>query len=139
MPDRSLNWGNPADSGTRWQTQDDDPNGGGNFVVLRDLDGDTVLFQYDPVDGEWQYFAPVSMGALTTESLNDADFTTAAAGTAPVSQGDGTLAMENIETATEIDLLDLETANDLPDLSTLSKPTIAYIDNQDDYVGAFQA
>jgi len=47
--------------------------------------------------------------------------------------------MENIETATEIDLLDLETANDLPDLSTLSKPTIAYINSEDDYVGAFQA
>ena len=139
MVDRSIYFGNPADPGTRWRSQDDDPAGGGNFIVLEDLDSNTVYFQYDATNDEWQYFAPVSIGTLTAESLNSADFTTAAAGTAPVSQGDGTLAMENIETATEIDLLDLETVDDLPDLSTLSKPTIAYINSEDDYVGAFQA
>lgn len=38
-----------------------------------------------------------------------------------------------------IDLIDVETSDDLPDKSTLSKPTIAYIDGEDDYVGIFQS
>ena len=36
-----------------YQTGDDDPDGGGNFVVARDTDGGVTLLEYDPVAGEW--------------------------------------------------------------------------------------
>jgi len=58
-------------------------------------------------------------------------------------QWDGTNTQWNVilETGTDqaIDLIDLESDADLPDPSTLTKPTIAYIDSEDGYVGIFQA
>ena len=73
----------------------------------------------------------------TTAGDNVEDFSTSgSAGTVPVSQGNGTLSMENVSQA--IDFIDVETAYDLPDPGTVSKPTIAYVDSQDDYVGVFK-
>jgi ribulose bisphosphate carboxylase small subunit len=39
---------------------------------------------------------------------------------------------------TAIDLLDVESPDDLPDPSAVSQPTIAYVDSEDDYVGVFK-
>ena len=52
MPDRTINWGDSETEAT-YQTGDDDPAGGGNFVVARDTDGGTTLLEWDPAAGEW--------------------------------------------------------------------------------------
>ena len=39
---------------------------------------------------------------------------------------------------TEISLIEVDKIDNLPDPSTISKPTIAYINNQDEYAGIFQ-
>lgn len=38
----------------------------------------------------------------------------------------------------DIDLLSVTKVDDLPDVSNVSKPTIAYVENDDEYVGIFQ-
>ena len=77
--------------------------------------------------------------ALEADTLNMADFATATSGTVPVSQGDGTLAMETVDTETEIELLSVADADGLPEPENLTKPTIAYVESRDDYAGVFQA
>jgi len=62
--------------------------------------------------------------------------TSGAANTVPVSQGDGTLSMQNVSQA--IEFLDVASPDDLPDPGSVSKPTIAYVDSEDDYVGVFK-
>lgn len=62
--------------------------------------------------------------------------TSGAENTVPVSQGDGTLSMQNVSQA--IEFLDVETPEELPDPGSVSKPTIAYVDSEDDYVGVFK-
>ena len=52
MSDRTINWGD-SEVEAVYQTGDDDPDGGGNFVVARDTDGGVTLLEYDPVAGEW--------------------------------------------------------------------------------------
>ena len=107
MPDRTIVWGDPADAGTKYRTQDDASAGGGNFVIVEDLDGNTVLLQWNPTAGQFEYQGPVDMGgndlnnvgaatvdALEADSLNNADLANAAADTVPVAQGDGTLAID---------------------------------------------
>ena len=65
--------------------------------------------------------------------------------TVPVSQGDGTFSMQNVTQAIEfldvtqaIAFLDVEAPHELPDPGSVSKPTIAYVDSEDDYVGVFK-
>jgi len=62
------------------------------------------------------------------------------ADTVPVSQGDGTLTMQVVgdDADTEIDLINVEDTDSLPDAENLTKPTIAYVQSEDDYTGAFQ-
>ena len=66
--------------------------------------------------------------------------TSGEADTVPVSQGDGTIQMEVVEADadTEIDLIEVQSADELPDAENLDDPTIAYVNDDDDYVGAFQ-
>ena len=52
MSDRTINWGD-SEVEAVYQTGDDDPDGGGNFIVARDTDGGVTLLEYDPVAGEW--------------------------------------------------------------------------------------
>ena len=44
--------------------------------------------------------------------------------------------MQNVTQA--IEFLDVEAPHDLPDPGSVSKPTIAYVDSEDDYVGVFK-
>jgi len=62
MPDRTLNLGDPADAATKYRLRDDDPAGGGNLVLAEDLDGNTVLLQWNPTAGQWEYGGPVDLG-----------------------------------------------------------------------------
>ena len=63
MPDRTLNWGDPADAATRYRTRDDDPAGGGNFVVVEDLDGNLIPLQYNPTSGALETAVPIDTGS----------------------------------------------------------------------------
>ena len=62
MPDRTLNYGDPADAATRYRTRDDDPAGGGNFVVVEDLDGNLIPLQYNPTSGALETAVPIDTG-----------------------------------------------------------------------------
>ena len=138
--DRIANWGE-SESAARYQTGDDDPDGG-DFIVVRDLDGDVTLLQYDFAASTFVYGADVDLDSnalADVGSLNMADFAGADSGTVPVSQGDGTLAMETVDTETEIDLISVADIDALPDPENLTKPTIAYVESEDDYAGVFQA
>ena len=39
---------------------------------------------------------------------------------------------------TEIDLIEVQSTDELPDAENLDDPTIAYVNDDDDYVGVFQ-
>ena len=138
--DRTANWGE-SEAAARYQTGDTDPDGG-DFIVVRDLDGNVTLLQYDFAASTFVYGADVDLDSnalADVGSLNMADFAGADSGTVPVSQGDGTLAMETVDTETEIDLISVDDIDALPEPGTVTKPTIAYVESEDDYAGVFQA
>ena len=84
MPDRTLNYGDPADAATRYRTRDDDPAGGGNFVVVEDLDGNLIPLQYNPTSGALETAVPIDTGSnnitttgtVSTETLEADDIDT---------------------------------------------------------------
>ena len=77
MSDRTINFGESETEAT-YQIQDTDSTGGGNFVVAKDTNANTVLLQYDPGADTWEYAGDVDMnggnvsgvGTLTAESVN---------------------------------------------------------------------
>jgi hypothetical protein len=105
MPDRTINWGDSETEAT-YQTGDDDPTGGGNFVVARDTNGGVTLLEYDPAAGEWVSRGDVNLsgndlsanaidaGSVSAEALLGADVLNASENQILVAQGDGTLAVE---------------------------------------------
>ena len=80
MSDRTINFGESETEAT-YQIQDTDSTGGGNFVVAKDTNANTVLLQYDPATDTWEYAGDVDMnggnvsgvGTLTAESVNTED------------------------------------------------------------------
>ena len=70
MSDRTLNWGE-SESEARYQTGDDDPDGG-DFIVARDLDGERMLLKFDFTANEWQYAGDVDMGGGDLNSVGTA-------------------------------------------------------------------
>ena len=73
MPDKTLVFGDPADSATRYRTRDGDETGGGNFVFVEDLDTTTEVLVYDPTAGEVTTATPINLGSnnLTTTGTVD--------------------------------------------------------------------
>jgi len=77
MADRTINFGESETEAT-YQIQDTDSTGGGNFVLARDTNANTVLLQYDPAADTWEYAGDVDMnggnvsgvGTLTADSVN---------------------------------------------------------------------
>ena len=77
MSDRTINFGESETEAT-YQIQDTDSTGGGNFVVAKDTNANTVLLQYDPAADTWEYAGDVDMnggnvsgvGSLTADSVN---------------------------------------------------------------------
>jgi len=78
MPDRTINFGESETEAT-YQIQDTDgAAGGGNFVVAKDTNANTVLLEYQPGSDTWQYAGDVDMnggnvsgvGTLTADSVN---------------------------------------------------------------------
>ena len=141
--DRIANWGE-SESAARYQTGDDDPDGG-DFIVVRDLDGDVTLLQYDFAASTFVFGSDVDLDSnalADVGSLNMADFAGADSGTVPVSQGDGTLAMETVDTDLEFEFYRVADRFELFDLhppEEQTKPAIAYLEEEDDYAGVFQA
>ena len=80
MPDRTIVWGDPADAGTKYRTQDDASAGGGNFVVAEDLDGNTMLLQWNPTASQWEFGGPVDMGGNDLSNVGTASVTALEAG-----------------------------------------------------------
>ena len=80
MSDRTINFGESETEAT-YQIQDTDSTGGGNFVVAKDTNANTVLLQYDPGTDTWEYAGDVDInggnvsgvGTLTAESVNTED------------------------------------------------------------------
>ena len=80
MSDRTINFGESETEAT-YQIQDTDSTGGGNFVVAKDTNANTVLLQYDPTTDTWEYAGDVDMnggnvsgvGTLTADSVNTDD------------------------------------------------------------------
>ena len=80
MSDRTINFGESETEAT-YQIQDTDSTGGGNFVVAKDTNANTVLLQYDPDTDTWEYAGDVDInggnvsgvGTLTADSVNTGD------------------------------------------------------------------
>ena len=101
--------------------------------MFYDLD-QRILWRWDAESSDWN-----AAGGLGADVENFS--TSGAADTVPVSQGDGTLSMQNVTQANvtqAIEFLDVESPYELPDPGSVSKPTIAYVDSEDDYVGVFK-
>ena len=139
MPDRTINFGDDATEAV-YQLGDADTAGGGDFLIVRNTDTSTNIFYYDATADEIVSSKTIRINGnvAATEATNVEAFATAgASGTVPVSQGDGTLAMQNI--STEIDLKEYQSIFDAPDPANVTKPQIAYLQDEDDYVGVFQS
>lgn len=80
--DRRINWGADA-TDARYRTED--TGNGANFVVAEDLDGQTVLLEYDDsaTPSEWKVRGPVEMnsndisgvGTITASTVNTDELT----------------------------------------------------------------
>ena len=60
MTDRTLNWGE-SEAAARYQTGDSDPDGG-DFIVAKNTDNETVLLQFDNTDEQWVFAGDVDLG-----------------------------------------------------------------------------
>src|SRR6056297_2726204 len=72
MPDRTINFGESETEAT-YQIQDTDgAAGGGNFVIAKDTNANTVLLEYAPGTDTWEYAGDVDLngGTLTAGSVN---------------------------------------------------------------------
>ena len=131
MPDRTINWGDDATEAS-YQTQDTDAvNGGGTFVVVRDLGTDTIRLAWDPTGGSGGTGAlitggPLAMGGDAIENAGNIDI-------------GGTDVATVADLNDTIDLIQVADADSLPDPANVTQPTIAYLDAEDDYAGVFQA
>jgi len=67
--DRRINWGADA-TDARYRTED--TGDGGNFVVAEDLDGNTVLLQWNPSTSpsQWEFAGKVDMGNNDLVNVN---------------------------------------------------------------------
>ena len=60
MSDRTLNWGE-SEAAARYQTGDSDPDGG-DFIVAKNTDNETVLLQFDNTAEQWVFAGDVDLG-----------------------------------------------------------------------------
>jgi len=87
--ERRLNFGADA-TDARYAIED--TGDGANFVLARDTDGGTVLLEWDPTAGEWQYGGPVDMGSNDVTNVDSLDANAVSTGAATIGdEGDGNL------------------------------------------------
>jgi len=70
MPDRTLNWGE-SEVDARYQTGDDQPDGG-DFIVAKDTDGDTILLRWDHGGQKWVAGGDVDLDGNDINSVGTA-------------------------------------------------------------------
>ena len=76
MSDRTINFGENESEAT-YQIQDTDgAAGGGNFVIAKDTNANTVLLQYNPSTDAWEYAGDVDMGGGDITNANAIESTT---------------------------------------------------------------
>ena len=76
MSDRTINFGE-SESEATYQIQDTDgAAGGGNFVIAKDTNANTVLLQYNPSTDAWEYAGDVDMGGGDITNANAIESTT---------------------------------------------------------------
>jgi len=87
MSDRTINFGESETEAT-YQIQDTDgAAGGGNFVIAKDTNANTVLLQYNPSTDAFEYAADVDLSANAV-TADDLTATTASVSTAPSASDD---------------------------------------------------
>ena len=111
----------------------DDPHANEAHSETFAVDGDTQPPEDHDNTSHTETYVTVDEDVENFSTSGNAD-------TVPVSQGDGTLVMETVQTDvdTEIDLINVEDVDSLPEPEDLTNPTIAYIQSEDDYMGVFQ-
>ena len=67
MSDRTLNWGE-SEAAARYQTGDSDPDGG-DFIVAKNTDNETVLLQFDNTAEQWVFAGDVDLGGNDLQSI----------------------------------------------------------------------
>ena len=121
MSDRTINFGESETEAT-YQIQDTDSTGGGNFVVAKDTNANTVLLQYDPATDTWEYAGDVDMnggnvsevGTLTADSVNTEE---ASISGRPVEKITETFSYKFDGTQADISFTDIPTINTLAKVS----------------------
>ena len=87
MSDRTINFGESETEAT-YQIQDTDgADGGGNFVIAKDTNANTVLLQYNPTSDAFEYAADVDLSGSNL-TVDDVTATTASVSTAPSAADD---------------------------------------------------
>jgi len=87
MSDRTINFGESETEAT-YQIQDTDgAAGGGNFVIAKDTNANTVLLQYNPSTDAFEYAADVDLSGSNL-TAGDVTATTASVSTAPAASDD---------------------------------------------------
>ena len=87
MSDRTINFGESETEAT-YQIQDTDgAAGGGNFVIAKDTNASTVLLQYNPTSGAFEYAADIDLSGSNL-TVDDVSATTASVSTAPSAADD---------------------------------------------------
>jgi len=87
MSDRTINFGESETEAT-YQIQDTDgAAGGGNFVIAKDTNANTVLLQYNPSTDAFEYAADVDLSGSNL-TADDVTATTASVSTAPTASDD---------------------------------------------------
>lgn len=121
--ERTLNFG-ADETDARWQMED--AGDGGNFVLARDLDGATVLLEYDATASEWVSRGPVNMDGNDLSNVGEVSSTAVstekidignAAGSASLSSNQtissGAATKVNLDTVDieDADAVDVQTSN----------------------------
>jgi len=76
MPDRTINFGDDETEAT-YRVRDDDPVGGGDFILVEDLDGSIIPLKYNKPSGKLEAAVgiegqtPTATADLTTKSYVD--------------------------------------------------------------------
>ena len=123
---------NVSDDGTEVVSEPTDVNFADNVSVTDDGDGTVTI---DATDTDTR----VNVSDNGIEVVSEPTDISFNANLDVTDDGDGTVSIDASGGNGEIQLKEYQTADDLPDPDTETTPTIAYVVDEDDYVGLFQA
>ena len=126
---------NVSDDGTEVVSEPTDVNFGDNVSVTDDGDGTVTVDATDTTETDTR----VNVSDNGTEVVSEPTDISFDANLSVTDDADGTVSIDASGGSGEIQLKEYQTADDLPDPDTETTPTIAYVVDEDDYVGLFQA